>query len=198
MTVRIKGEKANMRDVGLVVLLLFAVGVGACREDVGKATTLIDYSGHDSYGDASEHATLESEVINVDDLSDNLATLVGKSVTVSGTITEVCQMTGCWLAFSAPVENVESESVMIRVSVPRDSDGAYVYTVPNDIAGRKAYVTGVVQKDDVAAAHGYGLASGQEAQSMTSGDTENIAAPTSEINITAVGVSVVPATQVTD
>lgn len=64
--------------------------------------------------------------------------LVGQTVKVEGTISEVCQMAGCWLTLQAV------DGPLVRIDVPRDEAGAYVYTFPKDATGRRAIVAGVL------------------------------------------------------
>jgi hypothetical protein len=64
---------------------------------------------------------------------------------VAGTISEVCQMAGCWLTLQ------NEAGVAFRVTVPRGEEG-YVFTFPKDVSGRQAVVAGTlaVEETDVA------------------------------------------------
>ena len=77
------------------------------------------------------------------------AQYLGKEVKIEGAVTEVCQNAGCWLTMGV------SDGVMLRIDVPRDSAGAYVYTFPKDIAGRRIIVAGLL-KQGAEAAHEHG------------------------------------------
>ena len=61
----------------------------------------------------------------------------GKSVTVRGSIREVCQAQGCWLALDT------GDHRPVRVLVPRTDDG-YGFTVPTDASG-EAVVHGTLR-----------------------------------------------------
>lgn len=69
----------------------------------------------------------------------------GQSVTVAGVVAEVCQTSGCWLTLA-----VDPDHAPIRVDVPRDTSGTYVYTFPMDISGRRVVVSGVLSAGDAA------------------------------------------------
>jgi hypothetical protein len=62
----------------------------------------------------------------------------GQTVKLEGTVYEVCQMAGCWLSVDA------GDGRYVRVAVPRNDDGSYVFTVPTDISGRHAVVEGAL------------------------------------------------------
>jgi hypothetical protein len=116
-----------------------------------EAVTM-DYVGFDSYGDVSKLATSSADVVTPVRLVSDVSKLEGKTVTVSGTVREVCQMAGCWLTLDTSDASSDAPTTTIRVSVPRDENGEYVFTVPTDISGRTVFVTGVVQESEVDAA----------------------------------------------
>lgn len=73
----------------------------------------------------------------------------GRSVTVAGTVHEVCQMDGCWLM----LRSMDTEDGL-RVHAAVDQDGTYKFTVPRDISGRDAVVFGTINiPDESAEAH---------------------------------------------
>jgi len=68
----------------------------------------------------------------------------GETVRVEGTIAEMCKMMGCWLTLrDADAEAGET----VRVRVPTDSSGTYVYTFPTDLGMIDAVVEGTVSVD---------------------------------------------------
>jgi hypothetical protein len=72
----------------------------------------------------------------------------GETVRVSGEIEKVCQMKGCWLTLRGAGDADATMAERIRVEVPRDSAGAYVYTFPMDLVeGQPALVEGTVRLD---------------------------------------------------
>ncbi len=118
------------------------------RTDTGEA---LDFVGYDSFGDTSQHAASTADVLTPVQLVSAVATMEGKTITVSGTVREVCQMAGCWLTLDSADES-GALGTTIRISVPRDENGDYVFTVPTDISGRNVFVTGVVEQQEVDAA----------------------------------------------
>lgn len=80
--------------------------------------------------------------VSADDLATRADEFDGQQVAVEGTVREVCQMKGCWLT----LDNAAGET--IRVAVPKDADGEYLYTFPMDTAGRPARLAGTVTVED--------------------------------------------------
>lgn len=66
-----------------------------------------------------------------------------RTIAVSGTIHEVCQMDGCWLMLRA----LEGQAG-VRVHVKRGDNGGYAFTVPTDVSGRYAVAYGEIQPID--------------------------------------------------
>jgi hypothetical protein len=85
-------------------------------------------------------------------------------------------MKGCWLTIQAGDGN------NIRIAVPRDDEGNYVYTVPKDISGRHVIVEGTLTEEilDVETQRHLAEEKGEEAPE----DLE----PVSELQMTASGV----------
>ena len=86
----------------------------------------------------------DGPVVFVEDVVGAPETYDGTPVRVAGTVSEVCQMQGCWLTFQ------NEEGTPFRVSVPRDDDG-YVFTFPKDVSGQNAVVAGTltIEETDV-------------------------------------------------
>ena len=76
----------------------------------------------------------KSETLPVETLLSKPASYLGNTVQVKGTITEVCQMMGCWM-------NLESGGKSIRIKV---EDGQLEF--PKDAAGRTAIAEGKLTK----------------------------------------------------
>lgn len=70
------------------------------------------------------------------------AELDGQTVAVEGEVSSVCQEAGCWLT----VKNDADET--FRVNVPKDAEGAYVYTFPMDVAGAQARLVGTLAVEE--------------------------------------------------
>ena len=185
-------------------LLSFSI---ACQTGDENAASAIDYQGFDSYGDASTHAATTKDVVTPVELVSRISDLQGKDVTVTGTVREVCQAAGCWLTLDTADGSDDQESTTIRISVPRDDDGNYVFTVPKDISGRSAYVTGYVEEQEVDQAtldhyaEDAARAAGESVEEMhgdeaAESDAAHDAPKVKEIRITAKGVSLEPAAAV--
>lgn len=69
-------------------------------------------------------------------LVDQAETLDGQTVSVEGTVRTVCRNSGCWLTMDAP------DGQTVRVVVPKDEAGEYVYTFPTDITGASVRLVG--------------------------------------------------------
>lgn len=62
--------------------------------------------------------------------------LDGQDVVVEGTPREVCQMKGCWLTLA------DADGQTVRVVVPKDEAGDYVFTFPTDASGEPYRIAG--------------------------------------------------------
>lgn len=69
----------------------------------------------------------------------DLEAYLNRTVTTEGRVTEVCQTKGCWLM-------LETGDQPIRVHVNRTESGDYAFTVPKDISGTHAVVTGTLKR----------------------------------------------------
>ena len=83
----------------------------------------------------------DGAVLFVEQILEAPETYDGTPVRVAGTVSEVCQMEGCWLTFQ------NDEGTPFRVSVPRDDDG-YVFTFPTDVSGQNAVVAGTLSIEE--------------------------------------------------
>ena len=120
--------------IRLLPLALF-VFLAACQSE---APAPIDPTeGYDAFGEIIE----PSQAVPVNLIATEGASLIGSKVKLEGRISEVCQGNGCWLTLQAV------DGPLIRIDVPRDESGNYVYTFPMDATGRRAIVAGVLQGD---------------------------------------------------
>jgi hypothetical protein len=124
----------------VLVSLTLAVAalLGACRSepsatDPSDSSAEVQTSRVQTFG--QEIST--DEAVPVETLADDPAAHDGRTVTVSGRITQVCQKKGCWLALDA------GDTRPVRVMVPR-TDSGYAFTVPLDAEG-EATVQGTVR-----------------------------------------------------
>ncbi len=105
----------------------------------------------------------------------------GTVVRVEGTVSQVCQAKGCWLTLQNPT------ATPVRVQVPRDAEGAYLFTFPTDLGAREAIVEGVVLVDTTSAETLRHLA---EDEGRPQAEIDAIVAPQPTIVLTARGVLV--------
>lgn len=123
------------------LLLTGTLLFGACQTEpaqqaetpAAETTVLADYT---SFG---ETITPEGAQ-NVEAVIADASAYVGQDVKLKGTVAEVCQAMGCWFILRA------SDGQNIRLNVPRDEAGNYVYTVPTDISGRTVIVEGTLEE----------------------------------------------------
>jgi Domain of unknown function (DUF4920) len=107
---------ASMKKIAVVLALALLAAVPTLRaDDLGAALTL-------------------DETLPIPLLLAHPDQYVGKKVRVEGTVTEVCQMKGCWM------EIEEGPEAKIRIKV---EDGVIVF--PATATGKKAIAEGVVE-----------------------------------------------------
>lgn len=120
-----------MRSI-LVFLLVCALPLSACQPG---AQDMVDTAAtYDTFGEQlSPESALPVQTVMAD-----LTSHLDRELKIEGVIVSVCQMRGCWFALQT-----DSESVL-RIEVPRDEEGEYVFTVPTDINGRRVIVEGTL------------------------------------------------------
>ena len=160
------------------VLLIFALVLGACgaeQAETPPAEATQTTSPYDAYGEAfsDEGAVPVQAVVAERDQ------YVGQTVKIEGTVAEVGQMAGCWLTIHAGAGD------NVRIFVARDENGAYAFTVPTDISGRRVVVQGTLAEETLLEGTQRHLAedAGREV------DEESLA-PKAELQLTAQGVLV--------
>lgn len=167
----------------IYALFAMAVLLGGCRAeapgtDVGTAEEAAETSpGWDTVGEAlvAEGAVLAQ------DIAADPEPFVGKDVTIAGVVAEVCQSSGCWLTLA-----VGPDRSPIRVDVPRDSAGVYVYTFPKDISGRTIVIAGTLRGGDEAE-HEPGIAEDAHAEEVEGHDEAEARALALDLAIVARG-----------
>lgn len=105
----------------------------------------------------------------------DLDTYLNRTVTTEGRVTKVCQKKGCWLI-------LDTGAQPIRVHVARTEHGEYAFTVPTDISGAHAIVTGTLKRATLDPDTQKHLA-----EDATSSETAELPSDT-ELQITARGV----------
>jgi hypothetical protein len=129
-----------MTRIPLFILAAVLLLAGCERSDDlpnGEASgdTPIQYM---SFG---EEISAEGLAIAPADLAAEPTAYANQDVRVEGTVVSVCQQAGCWLT----LENPAGEP--IRVHVPKDDDGEYLWTLPMDLGPRMAIVEGTAFAD---------------------------------------------------
>jgi hypothetical protein len=122
-------------------------------------------------------AVPDGEALSVDELIAQAADLDGKTVTVEGTVREVCQMEGCWLTLA------DAEGRTVRIAVPRGDDG-YDFTFPKSASGQEARIFGplAVEEESVESQRHYAEDGG-----ATPDELAAITEPKRTVTLTALG-----------
>ncbi len=150
----------------LPILLLALVVIAGCRSEASDESAAMDGVPYGAPIEAAAFRTADDVLASADELD-------GANVAVEGTIREVCQNKGCWFI-------LESENEpMLRVHVPRDEEGAYVFTLPKDISGQQVLVEGRLFEKELSDAE----------QAHYTGEAET-PAPAREYRIEASGVMI--------
>ena len=159
------------------VLPALALALGACQtEPAAPEVPATTVAGYDAFGEAF---TDTSAALTVDDAAAQIATLDSTTVTVAGTVTEVCQKAGCWAALKT------TDGTMLRVNVAKNDSGAYRFTMPKDIAGRRVIATGFLEETTLPADHAQHMAEESGAH-----DSTKVYTDARELRLTASGVLV--------
>ena len=155
----------------LLVLVLAACGSEPTdTPEVADADTLTPY---DVYGETfSDEGAVPVQAVVAEPQE-----YLGRSVKIEGTVSEVCQMAGCWLTLQTGDGN------NVRILVARKENGDYAFTVPKDISGRRVVVQGMLAEETLLEGTQRHLAedAGREV------DDETLA-PKAELQVTAQGV----------
>ncbi len=122
----------------------------------------------------------DAEAMTAADAARDADEIAGETVTVAGTVSAVCRMKGCWLTLQTGGEP-------IRVVVPRDASGAYVYTFPMDAAGHTAVLEGTLAVEETPVETLRHLA---EDAGKTAAEVAAITAPKREVVLTATGARI--------
>ena len=122
-----------MKRISYTLSLFMAVfALAACQSEAPQA-----YDTADTYDLFGETLTPEGAV-PVQAVVAEPATYLDQAFKVEGTVAEVCQEAGCWLTLQTDT------GTNIRIHVARDDAGAYAFTMPKDISGRRVVVQGTL------------------------------------------------------
>ncbi|QXD15600.1 DUF4920 domain-containing protein [Rhodocaloribacter litoris] len=119
-----------------ILPILLLVCLAACGAE--KPAGVDPLAGYAVYGEAFQ----PEDAVPVEAVLAERAHYAGRAVKVEGRVAEVCRAAGCWLTLQAEGEN-------IRIHVPRDEAGAYVFTVPTDLSGKRVVVYGELAAHEV-------------------------------------------------
>lgn len=126
-------------------LLLALVLVAGCAETATDAPTetAVETANYTPYGEPVALDDGAPTVAPSSLLADPTA-YDGETVRVEGTVAEVCQAAGCWLTLR---DTGASDGETVRVLVPKDSAGSYVYTFPTDLGMVDVVLEGTAEVD---------------------------------------------------
>ena len=178
--------------IRLFSLLLALAFVAGCAEP-----DAVEEIGTDALGENVEYASFGESVVLEDGMttldpaaltSDPLA-YGGTVVRVEGTVAEVCKMAGCWLTLqtSEGSGGANPTAPPVRVQVPRDEAGEYVFTFPKDLGMVEAIVEGTVAVDTLGVDE---LRHYAEDEGRSAAEIDAITEPQPQIVLTARGALV--------
>ena len=119
----------------LVLLAACADGPDAAPDATASGPDAVEQTTATNGAVLVGEAVPGGEALSSDELIAQADALDGQTVTVEGTVREVCRMEGCWLTLA------DAEGRTVRVAVPRGGDG-YDFTFPKDASGRQARIFG--------------------------------------------------------
>lgn len=157
-----------MRSAFALPLLAVLALSGCQKTDEAASTTAaapatpVSYEGFDVFGTAPADTMA---VLPAEDVLGGLEEYVGKTVQVSGTIRQVCQAAGCWAT-------IETDAGTVRLTVPKDSAGAYLFTMPKDMSGRRVIAEGHFDEKSIDADHARHMAEDAETQAAEHAEME--------------------------
>jgi len=116
----------TLQTLALALLLPLA----ACQNPADQAT--INADDFDRYGEEMVLAA----VFPISQVATSPDAYIEEWVKVEGTVNQVCTNAGCWMTLDT------DDLGTVRVNVQKDEEGKYLFTVPQDIIGRRAIVDG--------------------------------------------------------
>lgn len=121
-----------MKSKTLLIVFLAATGLLLNTTSTAQESIKIDFEnfGNDLSPDGA--ISYEQFLLKMAD-SDSM------SVKIEATVSEVCQMKGCWMALSS-VEPTNNTQVMVRFK-------DYAFFVPKDISGRTVIIEGMAYRE---------------------------------------------------
>ena len=167
-----------MRRLLLIPLLTLAACAG---EPDAPATDPTTMSEADAASVAIGDAVPAGDALTPDELIARADELDGKTVTVEGTVREVCQQAGCWLSLA----NAEGQT--FRVNVPRDESESYVSRSRRTSRGATVRLAGTL---DVEMESVDDLRHSPRTEGQSQAEVEAITEPKRTLVLTAIGAEV--------
>jgi len=178
------------RFLSVVALaLLVLTGCSESADVQAPAAPAVTFASFDVFGSEFDQA----DNVPVQMVAASPSDYLGEPVKVSGTITEVCQGTGCWMTLQV------SDAQLVRIVMPRDEDNNYLFTLDRGMSGRRAIVQGTLDESTLAAFEAP-MHQGGDAEGHHDGDehAEEEMSTALELHITASGVLVEKVDETTD
>jgi len=162
----------------LLLMMLVVAVLTACNNAQEKApegdstAALPESKGGEFFGEAFTTAN----PVTLDELIAQMSGADSLAVQVAGTVSEVCQMKGCWMNIQP--DNADYDAVMVRFK-------DYGFFMPKDIAGRRVLMNGYAFKEltPVDELRHYAEDAGKSAEEIAA-----ITEPKAEIKFLASGV----------
>ena len=120
-----------------LIFLLILSAVGACQIGQAPDMAATTASSYEVYGEQFS----DEGAVPVQAVLAERAAYLGQTVKLEGTVSEVCQMAGCWLTLQT------GDGGNVRILVARKEDGSYAFTVPKNISGRRVVVQGTLAEE---------------------------------------------------
>ncbi|MFQ5569194.1 MAG: DUF4920 domain-containing protein [Rhodothermales bacterium] len=158
------------------LILLVALVLGACQSEQTADEAAVSDTMYDTYGEA----ITDEGAVPVQAVVAEREQYLGQAVKLEGTVAEVCQNKGCWLTLQTGDGN------NVRVLVPKDEAGNYLFTVPTDISGRQVVVQGTLVEETLSEETQHHMA--EDAGEDVEADAFQ---PKTELQLTAHGVLIV-------
>ena len=121
----------------ITLMVAFVVSCNTSQDNGTEAdpiTTIPDGKKGEFFGEAFT----TDNALSIDDLIAQMSDNDSLALQVTGTISEVCQMKGCWMNIKP--DNEAYDAVMVRFK-------DYGFFVPKDIAGRQILMNGYAFKE---------------------------------------------------
>ncbi|MEM1126366.1 MAG: DUF4920 domain-containing protein [Bacteroidota bacterium] len=170
------------RRPALLLLPLLLMACQSAPEQAPAVEAPMAEVAFDTYGTADVSAAESTPVRTIVGALEQYA---GQPVTIEGKIYQVCQMKGCWFTMDG------GDGQFVRINVPRDESGNYVYTFDKGISGRTAYVRGTLEAEEISVDE---LRHYAQDNGRSEAEIAAITEPRQELRLTAEGALVTKAT----